>query len=159
MYLLTRILAYSKIVQAWDRSLDPVRCFSGCGSAWLPSLSSGAQFLDVELWKPCHKGFHFPGGITARLPYIHKRMVLCVNVNVFFTVDNLLPVSPDLRSIRELSISPYLRSQIQVVSNLFCLLSFHSFRPHLIKKAEAVGCVQLQMNTVVIGMEEKGIRL
>eukprot|EP01036_Dinobryon_divergens_P022425 gene22425-30678_t len=102
------------ICEAWDRSLDPVRCFSGCGSVWLPSLPSGAQCLDVELWKPCQKGFLFPG------------------------VDNLLPVAPDLRSIRELSISPYLRSQIQ---------------------AEAVGCVRLQVNTVVIGMVEKGIRL
>lgn len=38
---------------------------------------------------------------------------------MYFTVDSLLPVTPDLRSIRELSVSPYLRSQMQVTFLFF----------------------------------------
>ena len=50
----------------------------------------------------------------------------------------LLPTCPDLRALRELTVSPYLRSQIQV---------------------ETVGSVKLTMNTVTAGFEEFGVKL
>ena len=95
-----------------------MRCFCGCGSAWLPSLPNGAQYVDVELWKPCQKGFNFPGGsvqyFICRLLSVWTEFLF-----MYFTVDSLLPVTPDLRSIRELSVSPYLRSQMQVTFLFF----------------------------------------
>lgn len=51
-------------IQVWDRSLDPVRNFFGCGSAWLPaSKSCVSQPLDVFLWRPSQtRGLQFLQG-------------------------------------------------------------------------------------------------
>ena len=50
----------------------------------------------------------------------------------------LLPTCPDLRALRELTVSPYLRSQIQV---------------------ETVGSVKITMNTISSGFEQFGVKM
>lgn len=114
-------------------------------------------------------------------------------VRIFNTASNnllcleiLLPTSPDLRSIRELSVSPFLRSQIQVQHNyilsfedlFYCALMSEKFVvcdlhyvnlklfchriviTHIfICQATSVGVVELSVQTIVIGTRELGIQL
>lgn len=50
----------------------------------------------------------------------------------------MLPSTPDLKALRELVVSPYLRSQIQ---------------------ADTVGTVRIKINTKLAGFEQHGVSL
>lgn len=84
--------------------------FRGCGSIWMPS-QPGVHSLDANVWMPVSEGL-------ASLR------------------ETLLPVYPDLKAIRELSISPYLRSQFA---------------------CEDAGTVRLTVSTLSQGFEEVGV--
>ncbi|RYH01738.1 hypothetical protein EON65_48235 [archaeon] len=62
--------------------------FRGCGCVWLPS-TPGHHILD------CHAYMPLSEGLSA-------------------LKELFLPAYPDLKAIRELSVSPYLRSQFKV---------------------------------------------
>lgn len=83
------------VCEVWDKSFDGMRGFVGCGSAWLPS-SPGKHAIDVQLWRPTSHGL-------SRIS------------------EMFLSSCPELKTIRELTVSPFLRSQI-LVSNMFSSL-------------------------------------
>lgn len=101
--------------EVWDRShsSEGVRGFIGCGSCWLPG-SSQEKSIDVPIWKPSGDGF----GLDS-------------------IYEMLLPTCPDLRAIRELSVSPFLRSKIQT---------------------ESIGSVQINLSTLTAGFKERGVQ-
>lgn len=99
------------VCEAWTRS-ENARGFYGCGAIFLPT-SPGKHSLDVMLWRPASQGL-------ANLTNI------------------LLPELPDLRSLRELILNPYLRSQLTV---------------------ESMGAVSLSMFVTTSGFEEFGVFL
>jgi len=75
------------VVEVWDKSTVGVKGFCGCGSAWIPP-SSGQHTIDVHIWKPSSSG------IDA-------------------IADMLLPTVPDIKKLREVMVSPFMRSQLQ----------------------------------------------
>lgn len=100
------------VCEVWDKSNDGHRSFIGCGCTWLPP-SSGAHYIDINLWKPCNLG------ITNLL-------------------DNLVPSCPDLKALREIIVSPYMRSQVQ---------------------SDSVGCARFNINTITSGFDDFGVQL
>jgi hypothetical protein len=100
------------VCEVWDRSEDGMRGFVGCGSAWLPS-TPGENVLTIQIWKPISSGLDSLS-------------------------DMWLPYMPDLVTLRELTCSPYLRSEIQT---------------------ESVGSCNLKMATAVSGFEKVGVAL
>lgn len=100
------------VCEVWDRSCDGIRNYCGSGSVWLPS-NPGKHDLDMHLWKPCSSGLQNISGM-------------------------LLPSIPDLKALRELTMSPYLRSQI---------------------KSEHTGNIQLSVSVIVSGFDAFGVKL
>lgn len=94
------------VCELWEKYDNGIRGFIGCGSMWIPSIA-GKHCIDIQLWKPRSKG----------LDQLE---------------DQFLPSYPDLHSLRELNLNPFLRSQVQV---------------------DNVGIVQLQVYTVTAGFE------
>ena len=47
----SEVHSFSLCLQIWDRSMEGLRGFCGCGSVWLPS-TSGRHILDTTIWKP-----------------------------------------------------------------------------------------------------------
>ena len=78
------------VCEIWDRSEVGVKNFIGCGSCWMPT-APGDHVIDVNLWKPS------PNGLEA-------------------FADMLLPNVPDLKTLREIQVSPYLRSKLLTAS-------------------------------------------
>jgi len=100
------------VCEVWDKSLVGVKSFCGCGSAWLP-MSPGEHYVDVLLWKPS------PTGLDA-------------------IAEALLPGTVDVRALRELIVSPYLRSQVST---------------------DSIGSVRLRVNVTLSGFEGFGVSL
>jgi hypothetical protein len=73
------------IFEVWDRTHAEVKGFHGCGCVWLPTRP-GRHCVEVAVWRPKSEGWR---GL----------------------VEQLVPSHPDITKIRELSMSPYLRSQ------------------------------------------------
>jgi len=98
--------------EVWERSpcTEAFRGFVGCGSCWLPT--SGRMSIDIPIWKPSSVDF--------------------VDVE-----EMVLPTCPDLRKIRELSISPFLRSQMET---------------------KAIGTVHLELTAITCGFHQFGIK-
>lgn len=99
------------VVEVWDKSTVGAKGFCGCGSAWLPP-SSGQHVVDVHLWKPAASGLD---AIT----------------------DMLLPTAPDIKRLREVMVSPYMRSQVQ---------------------ADTVGTVRISITSTQLGFDLFGVR-
>jgi hypothetical protein len=99
------------VVEVWDKSTVGVKGFAGCGCAWIPP-SSGKHAVDVHIWKPSSSG-----------------------ADAF--AEMLLPTVPDLKRLREIVVSPYLRSAIQT---------------------ESVGTVRVQINVTLFGFDSAGVR-
>jgi hypothetical protein len=106
---------FKLLVQLWDRSYENgMRGFLGCGCVWLPcnSTSNGKlveQNIELAIWRPCSSGLE---GLTGGSSLLHK--MSSFDSKPDYSTDMILPSCPDLRSIRELTVSPYLRSQLQV---------------------------------------------
>lgn len=98
------------VCEVWDKSTDGVKGFCGCGSAWLPP-SSGQHIVDVHLWKPSASGLE---AIS----------------------EMLLPSVPDLKRLRELIVSPYMRSQVQT---------------------DSIGTVRVQITTTLYDFDSYGV--
>lgn len=97
--------------QIWDRSFEEMKGFRGCGCIWLPS-EPGVHSLDANVWLPTSEGL---GALK----------------------ETFLPVYPDLKAIRELSISPFLRSQFT---------------------CQKSGLVRVNINTMCNGFDQFGVR-
>ena len=80
------------IVEVWEKSEIGARNFVGCGSAWLP-MKSGAQVMDINIWKPS------PSDTTTE-----------------YLSEALLPTVPDLKALREVLVNPYLHSKLKTYS-------------------------------------------
>ena len=77
------------VCEVWDKSNDESRGFIGCGNVWLPPLP-GKHSIDVPIWRPTNSSF-----------------------GSFF--ETMIPSVPDLKKLRELMISPYMKSQVMVL--------------------------------------------
>lgn len=99
------------VCEVWDKSTVGAKGFCGCGSAWLPP-SSGEHFVDVHLWKPAASGLEAISEL-------------------------LLPSTPDMKRLRELIVSPYMRSQLQ---------------------ADSVGTVRVQITATLHGFDAVGAK-
>lgn len=99
------------VCEIWDKSIVGAKGFCGCGSAWLPP-SSGEHFVDVHLWKPAASGLEAISEL-------------------------LLPSTPDMKRLREIIVSPYMRSQLQ---------------------AESVGTVRVQITATLHGFDAVGVK-
>ena len=97
--------------KVWDKSNEGVRSFLGCGAVWLPQV--GTEVLELSLWRPRSPGLEV---IT----------------------EMFLPTCPDLRALRELIVSPYMRSQVQT---------------------DTVGVVRAKVSVVTSGFEHYGVQL
>uniref|UniRef100_A0A7S3M057 B9 domain-containing protein 2 n=1 Tax=Spumella elongata TaxID=89044 RepID=A0A7S3M057_9STRA len=98
------------VCEVWERSEQGFRGFRGCGSVWLP-MAPGQHFVDVPLWKPISSGLE---GLS----------------------EELIPTIPDLTALRELTMSPFLRSQINTAT---------------------VGTLQLNLSTILSGFKAFGV--
>mmetsp|Transcript_32388 Transcript_32388/g.54614 ORF Transcript_32388/g.54614 Transcript_32388/m.54614 type:complete len:179 (+) Transcript_32388:1206-1742(+) len=98
------------ICEIWDRAEEGFRGFHGCGSAWLP-MTPGKSLVEIQLWRPYSSGLE---GLS----------------------DTLLPGIPDLAALRELTVSPFLRSQLNCAG---------------------VGALQLNVTTILSGFAVHGV--
>ena len=96
----------------WDRTFDEEKGFAGAGSIWLPS-TPGKHSLDNPLWK-------------TKSPNLLQSLR-----------ESLLPSVVDITQIRELSRSPYLRSQYE---------------------CEQVGLLQIELYVTMQGFEQFGVQ-
>ncbi len=63
-------------------------------------------------------------------------LLIIIYIIHYILIESLLPSIPDMSSIRELTMSPYLRSQIKV---------------------ESVGILQINISTLLIGFDSYGV--
>lgn len=104
---------HEPLPQIWERSEEGFRGFRGCGSVWMP-MAPGEHDVDLQLWKPVSNGLEGLSGKTY-FPAVANESVQFSTFPRFHATDSLIPGIPDLTGLRELSISPFLRSQVQVV--------------------------------------------
>ena len=74
--------------------------------------------------------------IISSVKYLFHK-IICFELNLYFT-DKLIPSHPDVKKLREVSISAYLRPQVE---------------------ADSVGSLRIVVNTVTSGFEECGVLL
>ena len=88
------------VCEVWDKSNEESRGFIGCGNVWLPPLP-GKHSIEVPIWRPT----------TSLLGSF---------------VDTMVPNVPDLKKLRELMVSPYMKSQVKVIQimTLFFVVVF-----------------------------------
>ena len=90
MLLINLIFSFLFLYQLWDREYNETKGFYGGGSVWLP-CQPGKHRVECPIWRVKEKG-------SAGLAQL------------------FVPMTPDIVKIRELSVSPYLRSQYEVNS-------------------------------------------
>jgi hypothetical protein len=100
------------VCEVWSRdATGNERQFRGCGCTFLPT-SPGKHTLELFLWRP--------GEISGLMGFY----------------DMLMPATPDLRSLREIIVKPYVRSEV---------------------KTETCGTIRVSVNTVLAGFKEHGV--
>jgi len=123
------------MLQVWERSEQGFRGFQGCGSVWLP-MAPGQHHIDVSLWKPTSGGLEGLSG-TILSPVLVLSVFVLMFANLFhYGAETLIPTIPDLTAMRELTMSPFLRSQITTAT---------------------VGTLQLNLSTILSGFKQYGV--
>lgn len=125
------------ITKVWERSEHGFRGFRGCGSVWLP-MAPGLHDVDVSLWKPTSSGLEGLSG-TWLLNFLFALIPIVLKTTFFSNkhyAEELIPSIPDLAALRELTMSPFLRSQIHTAS---------------------VGSLQLTVSTILAGFTPYGV--
>ena len=77
-----------------------------------------------------------------------------------------LPTCPDLRALRELIVSPYLRSQVQVqarrvrlfFSGIYEYVYFHIIHFLYLIQVDTVGVIRAKVNVVTAGFDQHGVQ-
>lgn len=93
-------------------------------------MAPGQHFVDISLWKPTSAGLE---GLSGMCWYIHDPLSFS---KFFHSAEELIPTIPDLTALRELTMSPFLRSQIQTAS---------------------VGSLLLDISTILSGFKPYGV--
>ena len=101
------------VCEVWERYDSDTRSLIGCGCTWLPALSS-KQIIDVAIWKPTSNSM----GLDALR-------------------EMMLPSCPDLKLLREVTMSVGMRAKLQVLS---------------------IGSLQLKINSLTSGFDVFGVQ-
>ena len=103
------------VCEVWERDSIQThdRVFRGCGCAFLPT-AAGKHVLELKLWRPCE---------LSGIPGFY---------------DMVLPQNPNLKSLRELIVKPFVRSDVQT---------------------ESCGVVRVTVNVLTRGFAEQGVIL
>lgn len=133
------------VCEVWDRSEEGMRGFVGCGSTWLPS-TPGECMITIPIWKPISSGLESLSGKPLLFKYFvdgNFATIFLSYLTLFFhfwggVADMWLPYMPDLVALRELTCSPFLRSEIQV---------------------DSVGSANIKITTAVSGFSTIGVTL